>query len=246
MGCWCVNILLLLPFCCGSAQFIEVIANIEVSWSRKGAVFLRTNTVRCVVGTNTWLLEGDFPANANETFWFTGTNIIRHTTITKRLPDTGRNRVHQFSSKVPEVGTEYGTVFDSDGGPMNQTGLENVAWLAFCSGKFFRAGGRKPLPIPVDPRAPYATNSLIFFEDSLQLPRRVEFYADLGDVLCQYDVQQVTNILGWSIPIQFQVVHNRQNTSGTWERHSQVIGRVTSLLPASPPVMVLDKNARKQ
>src|ERR1041385_5834303 len=80
------------------AQLVEVTAEIElISWHSKDAAGQpvenrRIYSSRCVVGTNTWLIETDFVANAKETWWFIGTNIAKHTVITKKLPKPEEQR----------------------------------------------------------------------------------------------------------------------------------------------------------
>ena len=80
----------------GTAQSVELTSEIEtIIWPFKDAtgeivdqINQRTWTIRCVVGTDTWLIEGDFIANGKETWWFTGTNMIRRSVITQ-LPSKG-------------------------------------------------------------------------------------------------------------------------------------------------------------
>jgi hypothetical protein len=63
-----------------AAQFVEVTADLQsVRWLYQGrnvppSVVTKNWKTRCVVGTNTWLIEGAFPP-AQHAWWFTGSNI---------------------------------------------------------------------------------------------------------------------------------------------------------------------------
>src|SRR5687767_4464055 len=68
-------------------QFVEVAAEIEItSWRYQEETGLplkksRTYSVRCVVGTNTWLIENHARTNATESVWFVDGKIVRLTTL---------------------------------------------------------------------------------------------------------------------------------------------------------------------
>ncbi len=69
------------------AQFVTVTASVEVTyWDRQAAASYLCN-VQCVVGTNSWQMDGDFSSNSQTTYWFTGTNIIEHSTVNKIVPE---------------------------------------------------------------------------------------------------------------------------------------------------------------
>ena len=86
---------LLFPLYCGAEQFVDVTAEIEINdWDywlledeselttgteNSAPIFPKSYPVRCVVGTNTWMMEGGFSRNTKKAYWFTGTNIITHT-----------------------------------------------------------------------------------------------------------------------------------------------------------------------
>src|SRR5262245_54225096 len=92
----------LLPLLCGGAQFVELKTEIEAQdWDywffcdRIGkypgqgdvpSIFTEIQTRRCVVGSKIWMIESDLPT-FRVTYWFTGTNVIEHTMITKETPD---------------------------------------------------------------------------------------------------------------------------------------------------------------
>ena len=99
---WALMVCLLFPLLCGAAQFVELTAEVELNdWDylffcdRIGkypgqagvpSIFRESQTRRCVVGEDTWMIESDFPT-FKVTRWFTGTNIIEYTVITKETPD---------------------------------------------------------------------------------------------------------------------------------------------------------------
>src|SRR5687767_8679382 len=106
------RLLIIVIICCvriGVAeQFVELRTEIEVEdWSywfwrdpenlkRKEIApsIFRTSmatgfAIRCVVGTNSWLMEGPFASNSKVAYWFTGTNIVRRSEITSEPAETG-------------------------------------------------------------------------------------------------------------------------------------------------------------
>src|SRR5438552_1123497 len=79
---------LVLPTQRAMAQFVELTAEVEINdWSywfledekslpaenghSAQSIFTRGAAVRCVVGPNTWMMEGEFARNAKVTRWFT-------------------------------------------------------------------------------------------------------------------------------------------------------------------------------
>lgn len=81
---------LLFPLYSRAEQFVELTAEIELNdWDywllgdkdatkNSASIFEKSYPVRCVVGTNTWMMEGGFSRNTKKIFWFTGTNIIAY------------------------------------------------------------------------------------------------------------------------------------------------------------------------
>src|SRR5262245_33801903 len=93
------------------AQFVEVDVEMEgINWSRQGTESRKNYTTRCVVGTNAWMLEGDFARNSTTTYWFTGTNLIKHTVITKRLPELQPEHAKGPVTRTPEIGEHFTSV----------------------------------------------------------------------------------------------------------------------------------------
>ena len=65
-----------------AAQFVELTAEIEtVDWHSEAVSRQPSWTVRCVVGTNAWRIDGRFVRQGNSTWSFTGTNLVERTVI---------------------------------------------------------------------------------------------------------------------------------------------------------------------
>jgi hypothetical protein len=245
---WSVIIYLVLSWVPNTkaAQFVEAAVEMEgMFWSRQGTESRRIYTTRCVVGTNTWLLEGDFARNSTTTYWFTGTNSIKHTVITKKLPELRPEDRQEPVTRIPEIGERFTEVRSlSDGGPTDAGGYENVLWLAFCSGNYLKKDGQRTgLPIGVNARALYAqdySQTISLFEDSLALPKRVELHTPDKHLLCHYEVEQSTNFLGWSFPQRFKVIQYRPRTKGGWEPHAEAVGRLISARSVGEPEIPAD------
>ena len=235
---------LLLPLHQGAAQFVDLTAKLEVyQWSSKAET---PWTARCVVGTNSWLIEGDFLANGRVTWWFTGTNLIRRDVITKEMPGSGL-----------KVGNQQAVVVESaDGNPGRPAGQGDlltmadarICWLAFCSGSCLKREGRQIFP-PSDLwkeliRAPSGfSDRTTVFEDSLGLPKSVTLSTTKGQPVLQYRVTASTNVLGCEFPLEFHLVQyrpvflpesHRFDTNG-WEADFTVKGRVTHIGAGAEP-----------
>jgi hypothetical protein len=100
----CIFLLCFLPTVgIGAGQFVELTTGLQIcDWdylffydrNRKlpdeastASIFAESNTRRCVIGADTWMIKSTFPT-FEETRWFTGTNIIAHTVVTKQTHDT--------------------------------------------------------------------------------------------------------------------------------------------------------------
>jgi hypothetical protein len=240
-----------------NAQYIHVTAEIEVTDWNPGSATSRLRTVHCVVGTNTWQMDGDFISDEQTTYWFTGTNILEHNVITRKSPES--------ISEAP-IGTEMNRTTESlDGNPgtLSACGPDGrhremgpdclcregrVAWLAFCSGPCLKRQGRRIFP-PSDHwkeliSAPsgFADNTKVF-EDDLGLPRSVDLYTDKGEPVLQYRVMSSTNLEDWHFPLQFYLAQYRpaylpnsgRFGTNSWELQLTARGKVTSIVLGSAP-----------
>src|SRR4051794_1598131 len=92
--------LLLLAPLVDAAQYLEVTTEIEVT-RKPGAPPGQRHTIvsRCIFGTNTWLIQGNFVGNGQKTWWCTGSNIIEQTIWT----NTGPAKPKDFSARVAVI-----------------------------------------------------------------------------------------------------------------------------------------------
>jgi hypothetical protein len=235
----------------GVAQVIAVTAEIETTfWPPRDAagdlaenLSSRTCVVRCLVGTGSWLIEGDFLANGKETQWFTGTNIIKHSVITK-LPSKDMELYERNHGRAyPHLGQQFTKVIESvDGNPGRPARTEDllntpsarICWLAFCAGPCLKREGRHIFP-PGDfwkelVSAPAGfSDKTTTFDDRLGMPSSVDLYMTNGQPIMQYRVSRSTNVLGWSFPLEFQLAEYRPARSNGWELHLAAKGHVTAI-----------------
>ncbi len=245
-------VLLALP---AAAQFVEVTARMEITTfqyhEETGLPLknIRTVSVRCVVGTNNWLIEHQPRTNATDSTWFVNGKLIRQINYSNYsnygqesiAEETTSFRTFRRNSRPASV------INGADGYPGGEL-LVNLPWFAFCSGPFLQRSARG-VPVPTSPpdRAAFGfTNETTFFSDSFRLPRRAVFYATTQQIKCDYQVQQSTNVLGWNFPTAFTVVHNEPDSLGKWNRQLSITGRVTSIQPAQPVELPEDLQERLQ
>ena len=210
----------MIPCLARAAQFVEVAAQIETKiWSSSNPTALpktRVHEGRCVVGTNAWMIEGDFMSNARLTFWFTGTTIVEHTLITKLSPEPAtKPPMPRFSGRPLAVGSQFTKIYsDPEDGSISDPTV-HLYWLAICSGQNLSREGRR-LPIPrtaasSNGHRPGATcdDQTVVFKDALGLPKSVKLFAPKDNLIWEYRVEQTTNFLGWTFPSRFSAVSYR-------------------------------------
>ena len=236
--------ILTLATACASAQFVEVNAVIDVtSWRYHEETGLplksaRSYPVRCVTGTELWLIESQPRTNVTESVWFLKGKLLRLTTYADPVVEGTALRTFR----------RYRPTASITPAPSGYPGAEltvNVPWFAFCSGPFLKTSSRGvPVPTSAPNQAAFGfTNQTTFFEDSFRLPRRAAFYATPRQLKCLYEVQQSTNVLRWNFPTAFTFTHNEQDGFGKWNRELAITGRVTSISPApnfAVPVELLE------
>jgi hypothetical protein len=228
---FCV-VLLAVP---ATAQFVEVAAEIEITnWHYQEETGLplktrRTVPLRCVVGTNHWLIEYQPRTNVTDTTWFLNGKIIRQIHYQE---DAASEETGFRTFRRPR---QLGVIESVDGYPGGEL-VVNVSWFAFCSGPFLQRSTRgAPVPASAPDRMAFGfTNELSVFSDRLALPRRAVFYATPRQIKCDYQVQQSTNVLDWSFPAAFTVMQNEPDNLGKWSRQLSVAGRIVSVRPARP------------
>ena len=265
---WPLLIYLLSGLDGAAAQFVQIATEIQMcDWDYQfffdrnpehqeeaGApsIFIESQTRRCVIGANIWMIESALPT-FDETFWFTGTNIIAHTVITKPASNGFAQKVSERTKLVvgvPPVGHRYTRVHESmDGNPGRPGGVADlmafnvaarISWLAFCSAPTLKHEGRRIFP-PSDLWKESSifysgwTDATAVFQDALGLPRSIDLVSTNGQPIFQYQVRQSTNILGWHIPLEYYGVQYLPTRTNGWKLHLTFKGRVTSIGPASKP-----------
>lgn len=277
--CWGLILCLLSQLSHGAAQFVDITVEIEINdWDywfledqrglakargEERSIFTKAATVHCVIGANTWLMEGDFYRNSKAARWFTGTNIIEHSLITQELPEAEIKRLSQTSKLAitsPRVGHQTVRVYPTDDGnpgrPVRVSDLMNlrgrICWLAFCSGSALKREGRKLFP-PSDLwkellSAPAGfKDETTVFEDDFGLPRSVRLLTPNDQLIFSYQVRHSTNVLGWNFPVEFYAVQYRPARTNGWELQLTVRGKVTAIgVGAEPTIPALsEKSAEK-
>ena len=117
-------------------------------------------------------------------------------------------------------------------------GLENVVWLAFCSGAYLKQSERQiPMPIGRSSHAFGYSDKRVAFDDYYGLPKSVELYATNGDLACEYNVLETTNFLGRTFPLRFRVIQKGSPSDGSirFTSQTEVLGRVKSIKQGRVP-----------
>jgi hypothetical protein len=265
---------LLLPVRLVAAEYVELTAELQIdSWAfwflqnketssaelreTTNTVFTPSWPVRCVVGSNTWMIENDYTEQTGQkvTRWFTGTNIIESTLITRAKPEEYYRRFSQaqatkLAMTAPRVGSQHTRVYETrDGNPGRSIGATDlimdlhgmIPWMAFCSGPALKREGRR-VPLPSAMWKHYFpdqfTDNTACFDDSLGLPMHIDVFTKKGQRVLQYQVRRSTNVLGWDFPLEFYLV---QYTRASWpqtnsmEVHFTAKGKTTAIKPGDKP-----------
>jgi hypothetical protein len=221
---WALLLCAASPVSFATAQFVDLNAQIEVSeWSRT-AVRTWTTPIHCVIGTNSWLMDGDFNSNAKVRYRFTGTNIEEDSVITKAPSEELLKHLKQAgmpAGMAAAIGTRSKRTFESvDGNPGRTVRqmdamwmVPRIGWLAFCSGPCLRREGRALFP-PNDlwkelVRATSFQDRTAVFDDPLGLPKSVNLFTTDQQQVMQYRVVSSTNVLGCQIPTEFVLAQYR-------------------------------------
>lgn len=244
-------LLLALPLSGSSAQFVELTAEIElndwdypfffdrtVSTSKPDApkppsLFRTNGLVRCVVGTNTWLIEVP-NQNGRRMYWFTGTNLIQYAEFAKAdQPGSTNCVIRESVDGNPGRPVRVADLMTFDAGG-------RFCWLALCSGSFLRREGRQIYP----PSDLWKQSALVYsgwkdrttqFADSLGLPQSLDLLATNSQPVFQYQARQTTNVLGWTFPLEFYAVQYLPSASNLWKLHLTVKGRITAIGAGTEP-----------
>ncbi|HEX3797972.1 MAG TPA: hypothetical protein VH413_04660 [Verrucomicrobiae bacterium] len=204
---------------------------------RIGSIF-SPRTVRCVVGTNTWMIQ-----TLHTTRWFTGTEIIEETAVTNA---TDLNSQQIYVGRGIHRQTR---VFPStDGNPGRPVGVADimtfdlpakVGWLAFCSGLTLKQAGRTVYPTS-DFWKEYIfhwTDQTSVFHDELGLPESINLITTNNLPLFNYRVHTSTNIMGWNFPLEFYSVQYISHGTNAPQVDVTVKGRVKTIGPGTEPII---------
>jgi hypothetical protein len=243
-------------------QFVDVTADIEmVSWGASlqddPAMFVPYMwKVRCVVGTNCWLISATKNGTFPETWFYTGSNLVHQVPkiLRKDLAAGVTNDI-----QITWVHTFDGDLDSSADGPLLDGGPFRAAWLAFCSGPFLNRPGRQvPLlstlwkeswlhwDFAKEPRG--FRDKTVRFEDDFGSPISVEVFSKAGDPLLQYRVKHdhgptaaSTNVYGWHFPTEFRAIQYSpvRGTKDKWEAFLTARGTLTSIKIGTRPELPL-------
>lgn len=237
------------------AQYVEIRGRIEtVFWQDDGA---NTNNraVRCVVGTNTWLIEPEAEPHQRVAWLCDGVELSRQTFVTGHFskdPELFRRNHPEYEEQIGQ--TFIRVVPFSDRSPFRPVrvadvpwaGEPKICWLAFCSGAFLRREGRHLFPpidhwkTQLDAPGDFLDKRAVF-EDDLGLPRRIELRTSKQEPIFQYSVVASTNLLGWNLPLEFYLAQSRPVGTKAWQVYFTARGRVTVLGPAIRPKFSSDE-----
>jgi hypothetical protein len=208
---------------------VETITRPHTTFPGGARLRRRTNEVHCVFGANLWMIDGDLAANARETWCCTGTNIVSRSVITKDLSGHG--------VATPRAGEIITGVI----GPWPAKPLPGIAystWLAFCSGSFLAAEGRRILPPSAPPNPDKYEDKTRLFPVPPGLPERIELYGpNKGIPVCVYQAGQSTNFAGWTVPLQFELSEFQIIGGDAIAPTQRTIGTVTSIGLAEAPIV---------
>ena len=253
----CVS--LLSPMASIGEQFVDLSVELEINtwdyWlkedrdsnegmpdSRGKSIFPELFTFQCVIGTNSWMMDGGFVANGNVRYTFKGTNIVADTIITRGIRNATAERLKKNSSltmSLPKVGSQRQRILPTlDGNPGRPVRVLDlmelrgrIGWLALCSGSALQREERQLFP-PSDFWKHYiaAPNGFVdnttVFDDGLGLPRSIELLDAEQRPIFQYQVRHATNVADWTIPTEFYGMQYLPTRSGDLQLHQTFKGAV--------------------
>jgi hypothetical protein len=229
-------------------NFVDLSADLEItSWGNSAydnpPMFKSTVwKVRCVVGTNSWLITATDAGGAAYTWHYTGSNLV------KVIPSGS-------SGKPSRRTTEFSGDLDSASDGAFISPAVRIAWLAYCSGPFLNHGAKEiPLPsvhkwlLPSDYTSREGTRSLhkdvVQFEDGLGLPISIDVVTRDRQPVLQYRTLQgpiaspaSTNVGGWLLPMEFRAIQYGRigKATNNWQSDLMAHGRLTSVRVGTRP-----------
>ena len=112
--------------------------------------------------------------------------------------------------------------------------------MAFCSGSVLKKEARHLYP-PSDiwkqtVLAPHGfSDQTTTFKDNLGLPIHIKLFAETPQPIFQYQVHQVTNVMGWNFPQEFYMVQYVPDDGKAWVASFTARGRITAIGPGAKP-----------
>jgi hypothetical protein len=232
-----------------AAEYVEIKVELNSTWRSKHQTNNVARTATCIVGTNDWYIAGNFLKNAHVEYWLVGSNVMELRKITsgmylEQFKDFVSEKILRQPPRslalesYPSPGEKIVVVHPSPLGQPAGHGMENAAWLAFCSGDYLKKKGRQ-IPMPVGPSSfafGYSDRTIVF-NDTFGLPRSVQLFATNGVQVCEYEVLQATNFFGRTFPIKFQLVQYGQPYSGMalMDSRLDLVGSVTAIQIGKQP-----------
>lgn len=249
---WAVASIALLSFS-ARAQYVELTVQVETyDWEANEPA--STWTARCLVDPHSWLIEGKFSRNARNTWWFSGSSFVGRTVITDLISDNELKRFARVGFPVlspPPIGQQFTRTEESSDGnpgkPVREADLmtrdARICWLAFCTTPALLNTNRHLFP-PNDLWKQMVSAPAGFverkerFDDSLGLLKSLDLYlTNQIQPILRYRVTGTTNVLGWTVPMEFYLAQyrpvllagsNRFNSKG-WELDFSAKAKLTSI-----------------
>jgi hypothetical protein len=249
-----VALSLLLALRAGAAQFVELTAEVQgddwdynllvdrLNEKDRGPVtglFQPSRTIRCVVGTNMWMIE-DTNRDYVEQRWFTGTKYVVNSFW---IDARGQKK------SGPDAPVSIHIHDSVDGNPGRPGGVPDLmigdigakfCWMAFCSAPTLKHEGRTIYPTS----DLWKESSIYFtgwkdktttFPDELGLPQSIDLVTTNRQQVFEYQAHLTTNFMGWSFPKEFYCVQYTGSSSNGWRVHLTMKGRITSIHEGTEP-----------
>jgi hypothetical protein len=228
-------------------KFVDLTADLEItSWGSSPyddpPMFESTLwKIRCVIGTNSWLITASNQPSSTYAWHYTGSNLVRQIPTDKATrPST---RTIDFNGDPDSV--QNGELFSS---------AFRIPWLAFCSGPFL-THPQIQIPLPSltwkwslysDYNSPPVgfQNNIVRFEDDLGLPISIDVLSKTGHPILQYRAQHgrvaspaSTNIAGWQFPLEFRAIQYApiRTRTNSWQADLVAHGKITSIKIGATP-----------
>jgi hypothetical protein len=183
-----------LPSPAPAEKFVQISAEIELTTFRSDLTNAEANakprlvSFLCIASPDRWRIDDDWMQNALNRCLYDGTNIYESPLLTappsQEIGKSGGFAIAPFEMAKTNLTIRIWNGLD--GHPRRELDA-NIAWLAFCSGKYLQRDGRL-IPLPCDgfnhspDRYAYSDKTEVF-PDSLGLPRSIDLYLSKSQYL---------------------------------------------------------------